>query len=681
MRTLIFSLLIFLFALFATALAPFRGAALAWADDPFFYLHQDIILPLFHPWIGAESNVTANFYNTPAHEVNLPSTYDGMEAKFHQRKRVLSSKASVENGKLGSGCENIIIARKDSSSMSIQADALQRVDGGQCRYKIEAAAFSDDETKIAVQLGDWSKENMRYIRIFEMSGNTAVPLHSLRGRMRLPAAFAYDGGVLYAPSDILRSYFNSCLVRKWLNGRDSCEIWRNDLPASKREMALSMYRGVGGQSSWVILSNIRHGRGSVYQWENAPDGMRLTATGVDNVSRLAATPTGFFYVREAVIRAPAEGNELQFFFLDLSGRSRSIFSAPISGTKWTRNGDGLLVWIRGDGKAPNQLFRIGQREVKQLPLSAHLQFVSDVEFIGTSHLGEIRLRVSDETGELSYGSVSARGAYAEHFALRYPFSIDVGYFVGRSQDGVEIPCSIIKKAGVKEPTPAIVEVYGAYGEIIRPIAGSLDAAILERNIAIVYAHARGGGELGTVWENGGKGRNKINTIHDTEACIGAAIQSRKIVDGNILLRGTSAGGVPAMMVALRNPGRVKGAWLDVPYLDSAGLHHNDSASDAEFGTVADVKEGLERLKISPYQTLLTPSRATGSYLLGCGEHDVRVPKWHCMKVHMAIKEFHPNMRSHLFIMKERGHLMPKPGATADREYGLIALRFVLATLH
>jgi hypothetical protein len=681
MRILIYLCLLFSFALIAMAIAPFRGFAMDLADDPFFYLHQDAILPFYRPWFASESSSTAKFHRISTYDVSSIAVYDEVTAKIHQRRRILNSRSSIENGALGSGCENILVMVNETSTLSIEANSLQSVSDGQCKYKIENAVFSDDETKLAVQMAHWANEHERYIRVFGISGNTSAPLHSLPGRLRLPAAFAYDGGVLYAPSGSFRSYFNNCVVRKWLNGVDSCEIWRSDLSPSKREMALSMYRGAGGQSSWVLLSNLRRGKGSVYQWDISSKRPGLIATGIDDVSRLAATSTGFFYAKEAEKNAPAEENELQFFYFDSTRISKSILSAPISGTKWTRKGDGLLVWIKGNVKTPNQLLRVSESGVMPLRLSKYLQFVANVEFLHSSPTGEIRLRVEENSGELSYGNVNAAGDFVEDSSLRYPFSIEVNEFLGRSQDGISVPCSIVRKAGLTKPLPAIVEVYGAYGVILRPIVGPVDAAILGKNIAIVYAHSRGGGELGAAWENGGKGVYKINTIHDTEACIGAAIQSGLILDGKILLRGASAGALPAMMVALRNPVRTRGAWLDVPYLDSAGLHHNDSAADAEFGTVGDSREALERLKISPYHTLLTPSGAMGSYLLGCGENDVRVPSWHCMKVHMAIKKFHPNMRSHLFISEERGHVSSKPGAAAGREYDLIALSFVLSTLH
>lgn len=663
------------------AVAPFRGVVVDLSKDPFFYLHQDIIFPIYRPWFTSESSATVNFHRRANYDVRTIAVYDEVAAKIHQRRRILNSRSSIANGALGSGCESIIVAVNEASTMSIEANALQTVSGGQCKYKIEDAVFSDDETILAVQMAHWEEEHERYIRVFRISGKKTAPLYSLRGRLRLPAAFAFDGGVLYAPSGFFRSYFNNCLVRKWLDGVDSCEIWRSDLSASKRKMALSIYRGAGGQSSWVILSNIRRGKGSVYQWDMSSKRPSLIATGVDDVSRLAATATGFFYAKETVGKAPIKEGELQFFYVDSTPISKPVLSTPVPGTKWTRNGNGLLVWIQGNAATPNQLLRISESGVMPLRLSNYLQFVANVEFLKSGKAGEISLRVEDNSGELSYGNVNTAGDFLEYFSLRYPFPIEVNEFLGRSQDGVDVPCSIVRKTGLTKPTPAIVEVYGAYGEILRPIVGPVDAAILGRNIAIVYAHSRGGGELGAAWENGGKGVNKINTIHDTEACIGAAIQSGKILDGKILLRGASAGALPAMMVALRNPGRTRGAWLDVPYLDSAGLHHNDSALDAEFGTVGDSREALERLKISPYHTLLTPSGAMGSYLLGCGENDVRVPSWHCMKVHMAIKKFHPNMRSHLFISEERGHGASKPGAASGREYDLIALSFVLSTLH
>ncbi len=406
----------------------------------------------------------------------------------------------------------------------------------------------------------------------------------------------------------------------------------------------------------------------------------MIPTKIQGVNRLAETKAGFIYAQEVEKDSPKKIRFLQLLSYTRDQFSKIILEAPLDSIKWTRNKYAAIVRINGDQNFPNQLLKIDEHGISLLKLSSQLQFEPKIELLDNERNDDVRIRLSARTGELSYGSVNHQGDYVEESSIKYPFPMSIDEYFAVSDDGTRVPCSLTKKAESFGPLPAVVKVYGSYGSILRPTIGALEGAVLANNIAFVFAHARGGGELGDKWAKGGRGINKIKTIQDTEACIATAIKQKKILSGRILMQGESAGGIPAMMVALRNPDKIQGAWLDVPYLDSSGLHHNSSADDTEFGKVDDMTESLARLAISPYQRLLVPDKSSGSFLLTCGSQDARVPAWHCMKAHMAIKYFHPNMQSHLFVSENSAHFSYKPGSSEGKKLDFLILDFMLKTL-
>lgn len=62
-------------------------------------------------------------------------------------------------------------------------------------------------------------------------------------------------------------------------------------------------------------------------------------------------------------------------------------------------------------------------------------------------------------------------------------------------------------------------MYGAYGHCLDPSFSPNTIRLLENNIAIAFVHARGGGELGYPWHQGGVRKKKWNGVGDTVAAI------------------------------------------------------------------------------------------------------------------------------------------------------------------
>lgn len=70
--------------------------------------------------------------------------------------------------------------------------------------------------------------------------------------------------------------------------------------------------------------------------------------------------------------------------------------------------------------------------------------------------------------------------------------------IDSTYSGGQVPMTVVHKRGLKldGSHPALVMVYGAYGECLETGFESERLSLLERGWVVVLAHVRGGGELG-----------------------------------------------------------------------------------------------------------------------------------------------------------------------------------------
>ncbi|HET7798046.1 MAG TPA: prolyl oligopeptidase family serine peptidase, partial [Nevskia sp.] len=123
--------------------------------------------------------------------------------------------------------------------------------------------------------------------------------------------------------------------------------------------------------------------------------------------------------------------------------------------------------------------------------------------------------------------------------------VDTRRVLVKSQDGTQVPMSIIFKKGIRldGSNPAILNGYGAYGITIEPrfVPGRL--AWLERGGIYAVAHVRGGGEFGEEWHMGAHIINKANTIRDFIACAEFLVKEGYTSPKKLAGTGGSAGGL------------------------------------------------------------------------------------------------------------------------------------------
>ncbi|MHC9294414.1 S9 family peptidase [Mycobacterium sp. LTG2003] len=137
-----------------------------------------------------------------------------------------------------------------------------------------------------------------------------------------------------------------------------------------------------------------------------------------------------------------------------------------------------------------------------------------------------------------------------------------------ASDGARVPISIIHRAGLQFPAPALLYGYGAYEACEDPRFSIARLSLLDRGMVFAIAHVRGGGELGRPWYEHGKMLEKRNTFTDFIAVAQHLIAGDITRPQNLVALGGSAGGLLMGAVANMAPGLFAGILAQVPFVDA-----------------------------------------------------------------------------------------------------------------
>jgi oligopeptidase B len=136
-----------------------------------------------------------------------------------------------------------------------------------------------------------------------------------------------------------------------------------------------------------------------------------------------------------------------------------------------------------------------------------------------------------------------------------------------AEDGTRVPLSIVYRAGLEFPAPALVYGYGAYEVCEDPRFSIARLSLLDRGMVFVIAHIRGGGEMGRLWYEHGKLLQKKNTFTDFLAAAKHLVDSGLTRPQNLVALGGSAGGLLMGAVANLAPQLFAGILAQVPFVD------------------------------------------------------------------------------------------------------------------
>ena len=136
-----------------------------------------------------------------------------------------------------------------------------------------------------------------------------------------------------------------------------------------------------------------------------------------------------------------------------------------------------------------------------------------------------------------------------------------------ADDGARIPVSIVYRAGIEFPAPALLYGYGAYEMCTDPSFSIARLSLLDRGMVFAIAHVRGGGEMGRLWYERGKLLEKKNTFTDFVSVARHLIDTGLTRPQQLVALGGSAGGLLMGAVANLAPDLFAGILAQVPFVD------------------------------------------------------------------------------------------------------------------
>ncbi|MGZ3298863.1 MAG: S9 family peptidase [Asticcacaulis sp.] len=206
-----------------------------------------------------------------------------------------------------------------------------------------------------------------------------------------------------------------------------------------------------------------------------------------------------------------------------------------------------------------------------------------------------------------------------------------------SHDGVEVPITVLMKAGTKldGSAPLLLYGYGSYGMPMDPGFSIRSLSLVNRGWVYAIAHVRGGSEKGYGWFLDGRKEKKPNSFRDFIACAEHLIEQGYGAKGRIVAYGGSAGGMLMGAVANMRPDLWAGIVGAVPFVDVLNTMSdvtlpltppewpewgNPLEDATAYDTIAAYSP-YDNIKPQPYPPVL----ATG------GLSDTRVTYWEPMK--------------------------------------------------
>lgn len=179
-----------------------------------------------------------------------------------------------------------------------------------------------------------------------------------------------------------------------------------------------------------------------------------------------------------------------------------------------------------------------------------------------------------------------------------------------ASDGTRIPVSVVYRKGMTRDgnNPVLLDGYGSYGFPLPVDFDSTRLSLLDRGVVCVFAHVRGGGDLGKTWHDRGRMMNKRNTFTDFIAVAEFLISEKITRSERLAITGASAGGLLMGAVVNLRPDLFKAVVTRVPFVDVINTMLDESlpltvGEFEEWGNPKKPDEYRYMMSYSPYDNL------------------------------------------------------------------------------
>ena len=681
-RPILFAFPLFALLVGGMSLLPVINLRIPIGDDPFRYLHQPHLQPLYRLWNefyhwralkgvsnGEPLNRALVAYRNSIDQIGtVPEVMDlGIDAIADPtRPKCHSLRFTSAKGVVG----------------SIAFTSFENTQGAECRHYPASAKFSDDRSELAVEVRAYSDDSQSDLWIYsvDQSGQARLSRQIKLAKLVPPHAYLADGRMVFRPiSGLLENMPGiPCALAADRDGQFECLVPESAL--GKDKSIKHLFRPIGTANFAILLSTrsqieidayyFRHGASITFGTPSARD-----------VADFALMQSGFIFSK--VEPGPDRYQGVKRFYRQhtADGLPLAILEVPVFKTTFSASGTTAFVAHRGRETGVYALSQLSDAGLSKVSLGGGVDADMQIQLFPSRTAGIPNVLLRTIERKVYHGDVDPVRGFIEATSLTPMTALRAYQFSAKSADGTLVPCEFLAAQKANLPLPVVAEVYGSYGHNLSTGVSPFVNALLVNNIGYLFAHVRGGGELGKEWYEDGRGAfNKLRTIEDFEACIDASQRAGFLMRGQVLVQGGSAGVIPAASVALRRPDMVKGAWLDVPYLDSSGRAQNSWRDEMEFGSYSVPAEAAARKQTSPYDQLLIGSNQPGRFLFTCAEFDRVISPWQCMKGHVAVRSQHPNKFSQFVVLKGKDHFMHHDVSEAQINNMKIILSFILDTL-
>ena len=252
----------------------------------------------------------------------------------------------------------------------------------------------------------------------------------------------------------------------------------------------------------------------------------------------------------------------------------------------------------------------------------------------------------------------------QHKVLDKNFSKD-NYVTERiwadSQDGNQIPISLIYKKGIKRDgsNPLLIYGYGSYGNTIDPSFSISRLSLLDRGFIYAISHVRGSEYLGRDWYENGKLLNKKNSFNDFVDSTKFLISEGYTSAEHCYAYGGSAGGLLMGAVINMAPELYNGVIAAVPFVDviTTMLDETIPLTTSEYDEWGNPnqKEYYDyMMSYSPYDNV--SKLKYPNLLVTTGLHDSQVQYWEPAKWVAKLRDYKQD-QNYLFLNTnmETGH--------------------------
>ncbi|HWQ54325.1 MAG TPA: S9 family peptidase [Bryobacteraceae bacterium] len=201
-----------------------------------------------------------------------------------------------------------------------------------------------------------------------------------------------------------------------------------------------------------------------------------------------------------------------------------------------------------------------------------------------------------------------------------------------ARDGAKVPLSVVYKKGFRRDgkAPLFLYAYGSYGIGTPASFSSNRLSLLDRGMAYVIAHIRGGDEMGELWHEDGMLMKKKNTFTDFIDSAEFLIKEKWTSKDGLVIEGGSAGGLLMGAVVNMRPDLFRAVHSAVPFVDVMNTMMDTSlpltvGEYLEWGNPNE-KAAYEYMKsYSPYDNL--EKREYPALLITTSLNDSQVMYW------------------------------------------------------